>query len=325
MRGCVGGRMGGCRTLLRMIALSAVLGATVVAAQQTGSVRVTAAGKANVRSEPNTNAAVLTQVANGTVLDLIGVEGDWFHVRVQIGAMRVDAYISKTVAKLEAPAAGTGSATASVPPAPAKPAIPVKDGMSVGVMAGSDVTWLQPNPARVIQIGDKVDSIARNGAAVPAGDAVPANATASSQVTYVWIADGATATATVTDKRPSFYVQYKDVPGVSADDLSPMIVRLAPTTSGVRAIGAIRGRLDQATRMDAELDIAKDFKQDVVKSTAEIAERGVVHLSATQDLAPGQYAVVIRPATKKKLAGSDVLRSSAEARLFGVVWDFGVK
>jgi len=309
------------------VALIAIgLSLSSIVSAQNGSVRVTAPGKANLRAEPNTTSAVLTQVAKDTVLELLSVEGDWFHVRVQIGAMRVDAYISKTVAKLEAaPAATSGAAAAAVATKPKPPAIPVKDGMSVGVMAGSDVTWLPPNPARLIQIGDKVDSIAKSGPSMPAGDALPEKATGAASVTYVWIADGASATAVVSEKRPSFYVSFKEVPGFGADDLAPMLVRLAPATSGVRAVGAIRGRADQATRTDPDWDVIKDFKQDAIKTEVQPAERGVVRLVVLQDLAPGEYAVVFRPANKRKLAGADVLRSSGEAKLYGVIWDFTVK
>ena len=306
-----------------VVVISLGLSLSSIVSAQNGSVRVTAPGKANLRAEPNTTSAVNTQVAKDTLRELLGVEGDWFHVRVQVGVIRGDAYISKTVAKLEAaPAAASGAAAAAAKP---KPAIPVKDGMSVGVMAGTDVTWLQPNPSRLIQIGDKVDSIAKSGPSIPAGDALPSNATGSASITYVWIADGASATAVVSDKRPSFYVSFKEVPGFGADDLTPMLVRLTAATSGVRAVGAIRGRADQATRTDPDWDVIKDFKQDAIKTDVQPAERGVVRLVALQDLAPGEYAVVFRPASKRKLAGADVLRSSADAKLYGVIWDFTVK
>jgi len=296
--------------------------------QSGGSVRVTAT-KANVRAEMSETSAILTQVNKDTLLDLLSVEAEWFHVRLQMGAMRVDAYISKKVAKLEPAAPGAaGSATAAGPASAAKPkpeATPSRDSMTVGLMVDNNISWLQPNTARLIQIGDKVDSIAKAGPSIPAGDALPANASGSAQITYVWVIDAASAAKVTEDHRPSFYVQFKEVPGFSPDDLAPMLVRLTPAASGVRVVGAVRGRADQATRTDADWDVIKDFKQDVLKVEVQPAERGIVRLVATQDLPPGQYAVVMRLTSKKKLSGASVLQSSGEARLFGVVWDFAVK
>jgi hypothetical protein len=310
-----------------LLACLAVFVSVALSAQTNGSVRVTAT-KANVRAEMSETSAILTQVNKDTLLDLLSVEAEWFHVRLQLGAIRVDAYISKKVAKLEPAAAGAPggpTAGAAAAPKPKPDVIPSRDGMTVGLMVDSNINWLQPTTARLIQIGDKVDSIAKSAASIPAGDSLPAGASGSSQVTYVWVADGASAAKITEDHRPSFYVQFKEVPGFSPDDLAPMLVRLTPAASGVRVVGAVRGRADQATRTDADWDVIKDFKQDVLRADAQLAERGVVHLVATQDLPAGQYAVVIRLATKKKLSGASVLQTSGNARLFGVVWDFAVK
>jgi hypothetical protein len=311
--------------VFRLVSSLVAAAAVVFSPQTTGSVRVTAT-KANVRAEMSETSAILTQVNKDTLLDLLSVEAEWFHVRLQMGAMRVDAYISKKVAKLEAGAPGpAGAASVAVAAKPKPEATPSRDSMTVGLMVDSNVSWLQPNTARLIQIGDKVDSIAKAGPSIPAGDALPSNASGSTQITYVWVADGASASKVTADHRPSFYVQFKDVPGLSPDDLAPMLVRLTPAASGVRVVGAVRGRADQATRIDADWDVIKDFKQDVLKAEVQLAERGIVRLVATQDLPPGQYAVVMRLTSKKKLSGAGVLQSSGEARLFGVVWDFAVK
>ena len=58
---------------------------------------------ANIRSEANDRAPVVTQVPSGTLLQLLSVEGDWFHVRVPVGSIRIEAYISKKVAALASP------------------------------------------------------------------------------------------------------------------------------------------------------------------------------------------------------------------------------
>ncbi|MDZ4766848.1 MAG: SH3 domain-containing protein [Chloroflexota bacterium] len=49
---------------------------------------VTTLGQVNLRTEPNTNAAVLAEVAGGEILAVLGAstDGAWFHVRRQTGA-----------------------------------------------------------------------------------------------------------------------------------------------------------------------------------------------------------------------------------------------
>lgn len=302
----------------------AAIGLSVTALAQTGSVRVTAT-RANIRSDASETSTVLTQVTQGTLVELLAVEGDWFHVRLQMGSLRVDAYISKKVAKIETSAPASPAPAAPFAGAPAKAAVESHSGMSVLITVGGVTTRLAPTPARFIQIADRVDAIGKLAASLPAGDAPPPGASGAAAVTYVWITDGAAAAKTFEDSRPAFAVEFKEVPGLSPDDLSPALVRLTPAASGVRAIAAVRGRADSATRPDMDWDVMKDLKQDLVRADLRVAERGAVLLKPLADLAPGQYAVVIRPSARKKLSGQSVLGTTGEARVFAVLWDFAIK
>ena len=118
-------------------------------------------------------------------------------------------------------------------------------------------------------------------------------------------------------------MQFKDVPGASPETLAPALVRLA-TGSPARVVAAIRGRADLVSQGDSDWDVTKDLAQDVVKTNAEPLDRGVVKLTPVSDLTPGQYAIVLRPVAKRKLAGADVLSSSGDGRVFGLVWDFAI-
>jgi hypothetical protein len=295
------------------------------AAQGSGSVKVTAA-RANIRAEASETSQVLTQVMQGTSLELIAVEGDWFHVRVPVGPTRVNAYISKKVAKLEAApttgAAGRGAAAAPSTPAPAPTS---RDGMSVVMTIGSASTPLTPATARVVEISDKVDALAKLAPAMPAGNAVPAGAAGPSPVTFVWTTDGAASSTVVSEPHPSFVAIFKDVPGISPDDLLPVLVRLTPASPGVRLVAALRGRADEASRADADWDVVRDLKQDLIKCDTQVVDRGAVKITPVTALAPGEYAVVLRLASRKKLAGTALLGPDAEGRVFSMLWDFAVK
>jgi hypothetical protein len=303
------------------------------ASSEQGTVRVTVA-RANIRAEANETSKVLAQVTQGMELELLSVEGDWFYVRVPVSGLRVDAYISKKVAKLgpssppPAPSpARSGSPAAARPPQPlSPPSAPVdRDGMSVVMTVGDVSTPLVRRALRVVQVSDKADSLAKIAPVVPATGAGAGRAGDASAVTFVWVADEAAAPRVVTDRRPSFLAVFKDVPGLNPEDLAPVLVRLTPAASGVRLIAALRGRVDQASRTDPDWDVVRDLKQDIIRTDVQKVDRGDVRITPTADLPPGEYAIVLRLASKRKVAGAALLGSEGEGRVFSVAWDFAVK
>jgi len=279
------------RTLGAIAAVA--MAAAGLVAQDGASVKVTVA-RANIRSEANDRAPVVTQVPSGTLLQLLSVEGDWFHVRVPVGSIRIEAYISKKVAAL---ASAPAAAPAAASPTPAPTAAATVDGMSVAVDLSGTSTWVTPHPAKVNRDGQ----------------------------TWAWVVDGSAADRVIDDRRPSFVVVFKDVPGLSPDDLTPVLVRLTPAASGGRLVAAARGSEDLASRAAADWDLSKDLKQDVVRSESQLLEPGAVKIRPAADLPAGQYAVVLRPSSKKKLAGADVLSSSGAGRALALAWDFGIR
>jgi hypothetical protein len=299
------------------------------AAPEHGTVRVTAA-KANIRAEASETSKVLAQVSLGMELDLISVEGDWFHVRVPVSGLRVNAYISKKVAKMSTPstppasAAGSGGSPSTAPqPTPTVSAD--RSGMSVVMTVGEVSAPLLPRALRVVQISDKADALAKIASLVPATGQAAGRAGDASAVTFVWVADEAAARRVVADRRPSFLAVFKDVPGLNPEDLAPVLVRLTPAASGVRLIAALRGRADQASRTDPDWDVVHDLKQDIVRTDLQKLDRGDMRLTPAADLPPGEYAIVLRLASKRKVAGSAVLGPDGEGRVFSVAWDFAVR
>jgi len=300
-------------------------------APEHGTVRVTAS-KANIRSEASETSKVLAQVSQGLELELLSVDGDWFHVRVAVSGLRVDAYISKKVARISRPSSTPAPPPASVAPSAGSPSAPLpprasadRYAMSVVMTVGDVSTPLLPRALRVIQIGDKADSLSKIAPVVPATGDGTGRAGDAAPVTFVWVADEATARRVVADRRPSFLATFKDVPGLNPEDLAPVLVRLTPAPSGVRLIAALRGRADQASRTDPDWDVVHELKQDIVRSDLQKLDRGTMRLTPTVDLPPGEYAIVLRLASKRKVAGSAMLGTEGEGRVFSVAWDFAVK
>ena len=343
-----------------MVSLIAVL-LTAGTAYAQSSVRVTAA-RANVRSAPNEKSSIVARVPAGTVFQLRQVQGEWYRVQLPGGgarAARANAFISKKVSRVVAPAAPAPPARATTSPAPAPappaaapappgpveipppmpPAEPVarsvavppppvmapvsRDGVSVALQADNGATFLGAATARVSRMLERLDTIPEFARSV-ADEGSGAAATGSTPVTYVWSID-AGASRDIDTPRPTFAIQFKDIPGVSPDDVIPVIVRLSPTASNGRFVGAARGRADEAARPGAEWDLTREWKQDVVRSTIEMIGRGAARIQPAADLQPGEYAIVLRMLERKKLPGATVLSQTGEGRLFGSAWAFTVK
>jgi hypothetical protein len=234
------------------------------------------------------------------------------------------------------PSAESMAPATRVTPLPAPPLAPLlkatsaplapvsRDGMSVALQTGGGSTWMPSSSARVSKMLEKVGSVPEFAKTLPAGEGSGAAATGTTPITYVWMVDGNTSRL-VDEARPTFVVQYKDVPGVSPDHVIPVIVRLTPTAAGERFVGAAKGRADEAVRPGAEWDVFREFKQEVVKTELEKVGRGAAKVRPVSDLKPGDYAVVLRMTDRKKLPGATVLSQSGEGKLYTSVWPFTVR
>jgi hypothetical protein len=171
---------------------------------------------------------------------------------------------------------------------------------------------------------ERPGSIPEFAKALPAGEGSGAAATGKTEITYVWTIDAQTSRL-VDEARPTFVVQYKDVPGISPDDVLPVILRLTPTAGGTRFVGAVRGRADEAVRPGAEWDVTREWRQEVVKFELEMVGRGAAKIRPAADLKPGDYAIALRLKERKKLPGATVLSQTGEGRMYTAAWPFSVK
>jgi hypothetical protein len=336
--------------LLFALAASAAIGA--VAAQTSETVHVTGA-PASLRAEPKPNAAILTTLKVGARLDVRGSEGDWYRVATLVGSIRIQGYVLKKSVTLDKPGDAGAAATPATTPksatatptskpatatptttpkaaavAPAAtappPATTTKTGMSATIVDAGKTVTLTPSVARLGRMAERADSAHAAAMAMPIGASTPLPSAPASVITYLWLIDDVKSARVVT-AAGSFGVQFRDVPGISPDDFEPALVALATTPSGPRVIRVVRGRVDQASRREADWDVARDLKEDVVKATVQVTERGVATLTPAAHLAPGEYAIVLRPTGNKKFSGASVLSAAADGRVFGTAWVIVVK
>lgn len=295
---------------------------------QDGLVRVTAT-RANIRSEPSDKAPVLLQVVVKTILTLKAIEGDWYRVQIppdpRLGPVRIEAYISSKVATIVTP---LGPAAPRRPmdaaPAPLPEPEGTRDGVSVAFGRDNTLTFMDSSEARLRIAPAKSDAFRTLAATLPLVDE-PFDPDAAAPVIYAWSIDGVTSSTVVSEKRPSLIVLFKNARDLAPDDLVPVLVRLTPTISGVRVVGFVKARADQPSRIAADWDVMKDLKQDVIRTTLVQPESGAANLQLTTDLAPGEYAVVLRPNGRTKLSGASVLAIGPVSRVFTAAWTFSVR
>jgi hypothetical protein len=108
-------------------------------------------------------------------------------------------------------------------------------------------------------------------------------------------------------------------------------VRLVGTAGGPRVMGALRGRVDQASRSQADWDVARGLKQEIVKASSVQSERGVVRLVPSADLEPGEYAIVLRPihdTRRERRRNSETslgeLLGGSTSQILYLTWEFSI-
>lgn len=302
-------------TIRRLAALAAWLVAGAALIAQSGTVRVTAA-RANVRQSPNDRAAILTQVPYGTELEMTGVEGDWYRVYVPIGAIRIEAYVARSVAR---PISGPPGAPAA---SAAAPTVVHAEGISMGARVAGGIKWLDAVPARAVPLVERYRTITElakspslNAAASGDGASLDINST---ELTWAWVI-ARDAPATLTEARPAFVASYRDAPGVNINELTPAIVKLVPAADRWAVVTMARGRAD------ADWNPLRDFQQESIKVEVVAAAVGTMNVRLTAPLAPGDYAFVLRPAFLKRYPGAEVLSDGGVGSVLSVAWPFRIR
>jgi hypothetical protein len=193
--------------------------------------------KANVRSEPSDKAPILQQATPQDQIEWRATEGDWFKVLMPpnpaLGGARVEAYISRKVSKLLAPAPAV-SAPKVIEPAP--PAVPVIDTHAANVFLGSivDGTLLKQMSVQIVRAGNR--------------DA--------------WTIQNPGDWSVAADRRPSFVVSIGDRAPFSSAGLTPSIVKLASAADVTSfTIGSTKGGKDWK---------AEEISTEMTESAADV-------------------------------------------------------
>lgn len=145
------------------------------------------------------------------------------------------------------------------------------------------------------------------------------------KITYVWAIANPASSNVLQKDTPEFSVSFAGLPGVTADDFEPAIVKLTPAQNAFRLVGATQGKEDATSSFSADWEIYSGFLEERVKVQSQKIGDGQYQISPAAPLAPGEYGVVVRPTSKsKKFSGGDVARYQGDGMMFDSVWSFQV-
>jgi hypothetical protein len=144
-------------------------------------------------------------------------------------------------------------------------------------------------------------------------------------MTFVWGIPNPTSSNILQTSSPNFVVNYSNVPGINTDQFEPLIVKLTPSQNSCRIVGATEGKEDVTANPAADWQIYSSFLEEKVAVKSQKTAKGQYQITSASPLAPGEYAVVLRPISKSmKFSGGEVARGQGDGLIFDSAWSFAV-
>jgi hypothetical protein len=148
----------------------------------------------------------------------------------------------------------------------------------------------------------------------------------SSNVTDVWAIPGPKSDTFTHNSQPAFEVSFDGIPGITVEDYEPVLIRLQPSPSNFRLVGAAPVKGSEMQSSTADWDMYASFVEQRVPSQATKVAPGRYQLQANDGLSPGEYGLVLRPVNKaKKFSGNNVAQNVGDGLVFNCVWSFEVQ
>jgi hypothetical protein len=145
-------------------------------------------------------------------------------------------------------------------------------------------------------------------------------------ITHVWALPGQKSETLLHATQPSFEIHYENIPGVNADEYEPVLLKLEPTNNNFRLVGATQAKQDVLEASAADWGMYSSFVEERIASQSRKLAAGNYELQSSSALAPGEYAVALRPINKdKKFSGSSVAQNTGDGLMFNSVWAFEIQ
>ncbi len=147
----------------------------------------------------------------------------------------------------------------------------------------------------------------------------------SSNVTDVWAIPGQKSDTFTHNSQPAFEVSFDGIPRITVDDYEPVLIRLRPSPSNFRLVGATPVKGSEMQSPTADWDMYASFVEQRVPSQATKVASDRYQVPVSGGLTPGEYGLVLRPVNKaKKFSDSRVVLNVGDGLVFTCVWSFEV-
>jgi hypothetical protein len=144
-------------------------------------------------------------------------------------------------------------------------------------------------------------------------------------VTEVWALPGQKSETQIHENSPSFEVNFANIPGVNAGEFEPVLVKLTPSNTNFRLVGATQARQDVFESSAMDWEVYSSFVEERVSAQPRRIAPGQYQLQPSAALQPGEYGVVLRPLNKsKKFSATGVSQDTGDGLAFNSVWGFSV-
>jgi hypothetical protein len=145
-------------------------------------------------------------------------------------------------------------------------------------------------------------------------------------ITHVWALPGQKSETVLRTAQPAFEVRYESIPGVNADEYEPVLLKLEPTNNNFRLVGATQAKQDALEASAADWGMYSAFIEQRIASQSKKLAAGKYEMQPSSALAPGEYAIALRPINKdKKFSGSSISQNTGDGLMFNSAWAFEVQ
>ncbi len=144
-------------------------------------------------------------------------------------------------------------------------------------------------------------------------------------VTDVWAVPGLKSETLIHNTQPTFEVHFDNIPGVNPEDYQPILLKLESTPNNYRLVGATEAKPDTLQSSTTDWGMYSSFVEELAPGKANKVAVGNFQLQVSSALAPGEYAVVLRPTNKdKKFSGGSISQNTGDGLIFNSIWSFEV-
>lgn len=318
------------------------------------------ASAAIAQKKPMTNADVVKLTAAGMSEDVIiksinTNEGSFDTSTDALIALKKANVSQKVIdAMMSKGSAGTTTAGSSAAAAPAAPAptnaveVVLRDGMARRPVTSektniaqtkekaANLGGLAGNPAVTQAVTNVASTVAWQTAARSGsytGGAIASSAISGfgglmgkrkPTMTHIWALQGQKSPNVIKVNTPKLELNYANVVGLNPDEFEPALIRLTPSPSNYRLVGATEAKQDIYEQ--PEWSTYSSMMEDRLPATVTKLDRGKYEVTPSSALPVGEYGIVLRPLNKSmKFNGKDVMNGSGAGMVFSSVWSFSIQ